>query len=127
MKIVEAGQIFTSDELYKLPKRVIVLIPVSWENMSGDQITQLNKILNYVKFSLEGVQVLTYVEVEASDLDVFKPSIVLSFGTKLNPPLSPYETHTVKGIQIIYSAALGSLGDSEKRNLMSALKEAFKL
>lgn len=126
MRIVEAGQIF-NNELYQLPERVIVLIPVSWENMSEDQITQLSKILSYVKFTLEGVQVLTYAEVVVSEIDVFKPSIVLSFGTKLNPPLSPYETHTVKGAQIIYSAALGSLGDSEKRNLMSALKEAFKL
>ncbi len=126
MRIVEAGQIF-NNELYQLPERVIVLIPVSWENMSEDQITQLSKILSYVKFTLEGVQVLTYTEVAVSELDVFKPSIVLSFGTKLKPPLSPYETHTVKGTQIIYSAALGSLGDSEKRNLMSALKEAFKL
>lgn len=126
MRTVEAGQIFT-DELYQLPERVIVLIPVPWENMSEEQITQLSKILGYVKLSLEGVQVLTYDEVSVSDLDVFKPSIVLSFGTKLKPPLSPYETHTVKEIQIIYSTALGSLGDSEKRNLMSALKEVFKL
>jgi hypothetical protein len=126
MRIVEAGQIF-NNELYHLPERVIVLIPVPWENMSEDQITQLSKILSYVKFSLEGVQVLTYAEIAVSELDVFKPSIVLSFGTKLTPPQPPYETHTVKGTQIIYSAALGSLGDSEKRNLMSALKEAFKL
>lgn len=126
MRIAEARQIFT-DELYQLPERVIVLIPVPWENMSEEQITQLGKILGYVKLSLEGVQVLTFDEVAVSDLNVFKPSIVLSFGTKLKPTLSPYETHTVKGTQIIYSTALGSLDDSEKRNLMSALKEAFKL
>jgi hypothetical protein len=126
MNIAEVGQIF-NNELYQLPERVIVLIPVPWENMSADQITQLGKILSYVKLSLEGVQVLTYAEVTVSDLDVFKPSIVLSFGAKLTPPLSPYEAHTVNGTQIIYSAALGSLGDSEKRNLMSALKGAFKL
>ena len=126
MKNAEAQQIF-NNELYQLPERVIVLIPVPWEKMSEDQITQLSKILSYVKFSLEGVQVLTYAEVAVSDLEVFKPSVVLSFGTKLNPTLSPYETHTVKETQIIYSAALGTLGDSEKRNLMSALKVAFKL
>jgi hypothetical protein len=126
MNIAEAGQIF-NNELYQLPERIIVLIPVPWENMSEDQINQLSKILSYVKFSLESVQILTYAEVAASDLDVFKPSVVLSFGTELIPPLSLYETHTVKGTPVIYSAALGSLGDSEKRNLMSALKEAFKL
>jgi|APTNR8051073442_1049403.scaffolds.fasta_scaffold00032_147 hypothetical protein len=126
MKIVEAGQIF-NNELYQLPERVIVLIPVPWEKMSEDQVIQLSKILSYVKFSTEGVQILTYAEVAVSELDVFKPSIVLSFGTNLKPPLSPYEMHAAKGVKIIHSTALGSLGDSEKRNLMSALKEAFKL
>lgn len=126
MKIAEAQQIF-NNELYPLPERVIVLIPVPWEKMSVDQITQLRKILGFVKFSLEGVQILTYEEVAVSDLKVFNASVVLSFGTKLTPSLSPYETHTVKGAQIIYATALGSLGDHEKRNLMSALKEAFKL
>lgn len=126
MKNAEAQQIF-NNELYQLPERVIVLIPVPWEKMSEDQITQLSKILSYVKFSLEGVQVLTYAEVAVSDLEVFNPSIVLSFGTKLAPPLPQYETQTVSRTQVIYSAALGTLGDSEKRNLMSALKVAFKL
>lgn len=126
MNTAETEQIF-KDELYRLPQKVIVLIPVPWENISEDQVTQLEKILNYVKLNLAAVQILHKNSIAIGELTSFNPSIILSFGTPLHPPSKVYEQNLIEGVPVIYSEALGSLGDSEKRNLMGVLKQAFKL
>jgi len=122
----ETEQIF-KDELYQLPQKVIVLIPVPWENMSEDQVAQLEKILKYVKLNLAAVQILHKTSIAIGELTSLSPSIILSFGTQLHPPVPAYEQNLIEGMLVIYAEALGSLGDSEKRNLMGALKQAFKL
>lgn len=122
----EAEQIF-KEELYNLPARVIVLIPVPWQQLSEDQIVQLRKILEYVKLNLDGVQLLHHDVVEIERLMVYNPSLILSFGTKLIPDDTSDGLQTIHATSIIRTGILGSLDDAQKRSLMSSLKQAFGL
>ena len=126
MNSVEAEQIF-KEELYHLPARVIVLIPVPWQNLSEDQIVQLRKILEYVKLNLAGVQVLHHEAVEIERLLIYNPSLILSFGTTLSPDDTADGLQTIHTTSIIRTGILGSLDDAQKRSLMSALKQAFSV
>lgn len=126
MNSAEAEQIF-KEELYKLPARVIVLIPVPWQNLSEDQIIQLRKILEYVNLNLDGVQILYHEAVEIERILIYHPSLVLSFGSKLSPDDNAEGLQTIHTTSIIRTGILGSLDDAQKRSLMSALKQAFSV
>jgi hypothetical protein len=118
-------QFIYTEELYSLPSRVIVLIPVSWETLPEEHVVLLGKILGSVKLSLSGVQVLCREKVDLSDLKVFNPSAVISFGTALNPKTELYTTSQAEGLRIIQSEALGLLDDAKKKSLWNALKTTF--
>jgi DNA polymerase III psi subunit len=126
MKKVEADQIFT-EELYHLPGKVLVLIPTPWESIQPDHEVLLRKILASVKLSLDGVQVLHLAEADINSLNVYKPSHILSFGTRLNPECKPFTIEKHQDIQIIQSESLEILDDSKKKSLWIALKQAFGL
>lgn len=118
-------QFIYTEELYSLPQRVIVLLPVSWETLSEDQLVLLGKILGSVKLSLAGVQILCRDKAELSDLKVFNPSVVISFGTALNPKTELYTVSQADNIRIIQSEALDSLTDATKKSLWNTLKATF--
>ncbi|SRR6218665_1923111 len=118
-------QFIYTEELYKLPGRVIVLLPVPWETLSDDQVTLLGKILNSVRLSLTGVQLLCREKADVHELNVFNPSVIISFGTAVNLKIEPYTPGEVDGIRIILSDALNKLDDTKKKSLWNALKQAF--
>lgn len=118
-------QFIYNEELYKLPQKTIVLIPVSWETVPEDQVILLGKILGSVKLSLAGVQILCHEKVDLQKLQVFNPSLIISFGTTLHPKSEFYTATEVNGIRVIQSDALGSLDDAKKKSLWNALKLAF--
>lgn len=118
-------QFIYTEELYKLPGRVIVLLPVSWETVPEDDVILLGKILGAVKLSLAGVQILCREKVDIHELDVFNPSVVISFGTMLSPETEFYTPGEVDDIRIIQSDALSKLDDSKKKSLWNALRQAF--
>lgn len=118
-------QFIYTEELYKLPGRVIVLLPVPWETLSDDQVTLLGKILNSVRLSLAGVQILCREKADVHELNVFNPSVIISFGTAVNLKIEPYTPGEVDGIRIILSDALNKLDDTKKKSLWNALKQAF--
>lgn len=118
-------QFIYTEELYSLPQRVIVLLPVSWGTLSEDQLVLLGKILGSVKLSLAGVQILCREKAELSDLKVFNPAVVISFGTQLNPKTELYTASQADDIRIIQSEALGSLTDATKKSLWNVLKATF--
>jgi hypothetical protein len=121
----EPQQFIYSEELYKLAPRVIVLLPVPWEALPEDQVILLGKILGSVKLSLAGVQILCREQTELSELKVFNPSAVITFGTALNPASELYNASETDGIRIIQSEPLGSLNDLTKKSLWNALKAVF--
>lgn len=121
----ETTQFIYSEELYKLPPRTIVLLPVPWETLSEDQVTLLGKILGSVKLSLAGVQMLCREQADVHELEVFNPSVVISFGTRLLPESETYTATETDGIRIIQSDALDSLDDTRKKSLWNVLRQAY--
>lgn len=120
-----SGQFIYSEELYNLPAKVIVLLPVPWETLSDDQVTLLRKILGSVKLSLEGVQLICRKQAELADLDIFNPAAIISFGVPLNPKSELYQATLVGQLQVIQSDDLSTLDDAKKKSLWNALKQAF--
>jgi hypothetical protein len=122
----EAQQFIFTEELYKLPGRVIVLLPVFWETVPEDQVVLLGKILSAARLSVQGVQVLSYKQVKLSQLAVFNPAVILSFGVSLTPSTALYQTETMEGIIIIQADELSALTDSKKKELWGALKKLIR-
>lgn len=118
-------QFIYTEELYKLPGQVIVLLPVSWETLPGDQVVLLSKILGSVRLSLTGVQVLCREEVDLEDLKVFNSTAVISFGTVLKPASELYTASEIAGVRVIQSEGLNALNDATKKSLWNALKVVF--
>lgn len=121
----ETTQFIYSEELYKLPPGTIVLLPVPWKTLSEDQVTLLGKILGSVKLSLAGVQMLCREQADIHELKVYNPSVIISFGTRLQPNSEMYTVTEADGIRVIQSDALDLLDDAKKKNLWNALKLAF--
>jgi hypothetical protein len=118
-------QFIYTEELYKLPGRVIVLLPVPWKTVPEDEVMLLGKILGSVRLTLAGVQVLCREKADIHELDVFNPSVIISFGTMLNPKIESYTLSEIDSTPIIQSDALNNLDDSKKKSLWNALKQAF--
>lgn len=120
-----AGQYIYTETLYSLPKRVIVLLPNAWATLAEDELTLLKKILTAVRLSLDSVQIVIRTEATLDSLSTYNPSVVISFGTQLQPSVTPYQSNEKDGIRIIQSDALNQLDDVKKKNLWNALKQAF--
>lgn len=120
-----AGQFIYTETLYRLPKRVIVLLPGAWTSLAEEELTLLKKILTAVRLSLDSVQILVRTEVNLDSLNTYNPSVVISFGTQLQPSVTPYQSNDKDGVRIIQSDALNQLDDVKKKNLWNALKQAF--
>jgi hypothetical protein len=116
-------QFIYTEELYKLPGRVIVLLPVPWETVPEDQVVLLSKILSAARFSLQGVQVLCYKDVQLTQLTIFNPAVIISFGVALTPATALYQPETIEDVTIIQSDELSALTDSKKKDLWGALKK----
>lgn len=120
-----AQQFIYTEELYSLPQKVIVLIPVPWETLPEDQVVLLGRILGSVRVSLAGAQILCREKADLAELKVFHPSAVIAFGTTLKPASELYTASETEGIRVIQSESLGSLNDATKKSLWNALKTAF--
>lgn len=120
---VVPGQFIYSEELYSLPARTIVLLPLPWNELPEAEITLLDKILGAARLSLAGVQVLSTKKTSLADLAVYNPSLIISFGVGLLPDSEQYQAKTDNGITIIQSDPLGQLDDARKKNLWTALKQ----
>ncbi len=118
-------QFVYSEELYRLPAKVIVLLPVPWETLADDQVTLLRKILGSVKLSLEGVQLICRKQADLADLNVFNPAAIISFGVALNLNSELYQVIQAGSLQVIQSDDLSTLDDVKKKSLWNALKQAF--
>lgn len=118
-------QFIYTEELYKIPSRTIVLLPIPWETLTEEQVTLLGKILGSVRLSIAGVQIVCREKADVHEFDILNPSVIISFGTLLNPKIDSYTLGEVDGIRIIQSDILSALDDIKKKNLWGALKQAF--
>lgn len=113
------------DEIYKLPRRTMVIIPVPWRQLSEDSIELLTKILAAVKLSLSSVRIITLDKLEDPSKLPEAPSNIILFGVPVNPRINLYQSDNFKGIPTIAADALDLLDDGRKKNLWVALKSAF--
>jgi hypothetical protein len=118
-----SGQFIYSEELYGLPARTVILIPVRWADLPEAETSLLDKILSAARLSLAGVQVVSTEKVSLSELAIYNPSLVISFGVKLDPETTLYEPKFEGNVTIIRSDRLGDLDDARKKNLWTALKQ----
>lgn len=115
-------QLIYTEDLYQIPSRVLVLIPVSWQTLPEEDVTLLTKILTSARLSISGVQILNLQEVSVNDLKIYTPTLILSFGVPIKPAAKRYTVETIDSITIIQSDALSTLNDATKKELWTALK-----
>jgi hypothetical protein len=117
-------QTFT-EELYHLKPRVIVLIPDPWHEVEKQDVELLTKILQAVKISLDGVQVISKSTLDLQELSVYAPESVLSFGTPIVQAKTNYEISRHNGMQILVADKLSVLDEVKKKILWASLKQMF--
>ena len=114
-----------SEDLYKITTPMTVVLGQEWTNLSADDRVLLGKILGSVKQNLNSVRIITTKTPEASSFTA--GSKVLCFGVSLSPPIPSYETSAVAGSTFLQADALSALDDVKKKNLWTAMKQAFLL
>lgn len=114
-----------AEELYRIPAPVVVVVPVSWSQISEDERQLLNRILASVDLSLAAVHVIEAATFTLADLQALSPSVVLAFGADL-PSLVKYEVIEKEGVSILLADAPAALDDARKKKLWNALKIVFK-
>jgi hypothetical protein len=115
-----------SEEIYRLPDRVWVLLDEEWNALSDEMRQLLGKILSAVNLTAERVHILSMKEIDLNSLSAVKPSAVLSFGSRILQPISPYEVADHTGIPIIAADSLTKLDEHKKKLLWVALRQVFK-
>lgn len=117
-------QTFT-EEIYRIPAKVIVVIPVKWSALDVSDIELLRKILNAVNLTLDGVHVLKSDALNVQELMAYTPTGIVSFGVDTNPSVPYYEVTTLDRIPVLRAHVLNSLDDAKKKNLWVALRQMF--
>lgn len=117
------AQSLYSEELYRIPGKVVIVLSKPWNEILPDEKTQLSKILAALKLRLESVQIVQCKSLEA--LLPLSPSKVISFGPLLKSDATYYEATAHEGISLIHADALNQLDDAKKKTLWIALKAMF--
>lgn len=115
------------EDLYQLPARVLVVIPVAWETVSDQEQQLLARILGSVKLSLAAVQIVHAPTFSVHDASIYQAKTILSFGVPLDGVSNPYEVVSIGDVAVIVADDMNSLDDGRKKNLWSALRQVFKL
>jgi hypothetical protein len=113
------------EDIYLIPGKTVILIPIEWGAVSPEDRNTLSKILAAVKLKLEMVQIISVAAVSVEKLLPFSPARVISFGVNLQPEVKPYDTTVLNDIKVIYADAIPALDDQKKRNLWLALRVMF--
>jgi hypothetical protein len=113
------------EDLYRIPARVLVIIPRQWHSILDEEKALLAKILGSVRISIDSVTLVVQEKVNLEALAVFNPEKVLIFGSPLNVELRQYENAVLNGVAVIKADDLGSLDDNRKKSLWLALKQMF--
>ena len=114
-----------TEELYSLTKKPIILIPISWSNLTPGEIELLQKILRSIKRNMDGVNILFRPKIDLEEVKIYSPSAILSFGSDVKQIPNTNELEYWDGIPCIKTNSLGSISDEEKTKLWSALQQAF--
>jgi hypothetical protein len=113
------------EDIYLIPGKTLILLPVEWDAVSQEERNTLSKILAAVKLKLEMVQIISRPSVSLQTLLPFSPTRIISFGVPFQPDIKPYETVLSNDVKVIYADTLEVLDDQKKRNLWLALRVMF--
>ena len=115
------------EELYKIRKKVIIIISRPWKEIADEQKLLLEKILGSVKLNLATVQIIQSREFGMEDFKAYgPPSCIISFGATARGPFKKYEHFSVQETSILIADELNELDDERKRHLWMALKQLFQ-
>ena len=117
------------EELYDLPQKVLIVIPVTWDALPESDKVLLERILNFTKRNLSSVQVLSLKEVETESLIIYRPSRIIAFGSDIKvsgKSIQPYQAYASDQVVVLRSDRLGELDEPKKKILRDALKGMFQ-
>jgi DNA polymerase III psi subunit len=117
-----------SEEIYNLAPKVLVILPVPWEEVSEAEQLLLSKILGSVKLNVSSVHILTLKEFEVNALRVYKPSKIIAFGSQIKTSsgaIPPYKPVNENEAVVLQADLLSRLNDASKKNLWNSLREMF--
>ncbi|HEX5169322.1 MAG TPA: hypothetical protein VFW11_09110 [Cyclobacteriaceae bacterium] len=115
------------EEIYSLPQKPLVVIPVHWNDLNEESVRLLGKILAAVKLSASAVRVETLEKLEPISVEIDSPSHILLFGVPSIPEIDLYQPTSFQGIPVVAADALDALDDAKKKNLWAALKTMFSV
>lgn len=116
-----------SEEVYRVPDNVLVLIPDAWEKVGSQEEALLSKILGSVRLSLASVRILAVKSLTMDELLRANASKVLSFGVPVAGVANKYEAQLAGEVTVIVADRVIELDEIRKKNLWLSLKQAFSL
>ena len=115
------------EELYQLPPKPVVALPMGWQHIPEKEKVLLERILKSGMMSLNHVKIVT-----ATKPDVLawseRPNQVIAFGLD-SPGLGQNELLDIQGIKLIVTSKLSELEAAPlamKQKLTAALKQMFQ-
>lgn len=114
-----------TEELYKVPSKVILVVPKPWKEITDDERAVLSKMLVAVKLSMAHVHIITRAQFSLDDFQAFPPQRVLAFGSSFNGSTKLYEHLSINGVSVILADPLAQLDDAKKKSLWQALRQMF--
>jgi hypothetical protein len=117
-----------SEELYNIPGKLMVFIPVEWHELTPSERELLSKILASVKHSLDGVQVISRKVANINEFLDLDPAGVLLFGCNTQEVPAMYEVVHIDRVPVVLAEPLSQLEEkTKKEKLWAALKQMFSL
>lgn len=114
-----------SEEIYRIPGKVLIVIPQEWAELNPTEIELLSKILAAVNLTIDTVQIITTKQVDLNDLITISPSVLLSFGSEIKQADAPYKVKIWNGIPVLKTDTLSLLDEGKKKNLWVGLRQIF--
>jgi hypothetical protein len=111
-------------EIYTQPETTVVLLKKSWADLTEDEVSLLNKILEAVKVNPAGAIFIKTADVDYSLLNNYSAGKTLAFGF-LTPEKETHGFLTHQKNKVVFSPELAALNDNEKKILWGNLKKAF--
>jgi hypothetical protein len=112
------------EEIYDIPDKVVIALPVAWNEAAAEDRAQLSRILSFAKLSLDKVRIVSTNTLS----DVSRCAVVIAFGITAKG-LEPYTVYDTPGRTTLLSEPLKKLSAEPraKQQLAACLKQVFKL
>ena len=123
-----ATQELFTEELYRIPTSLLIVLPTSWHDILDEDKALLTKILGSIRINIGSVNIQTFERITPQLLTSLKPSKVLIFGSRIEGmSVNSYEKTMIGDVPVIHADALNVLDDQKKKSLWIALKQMFNL